>query len=205
MDFELEETCERLTQASARELEIVLEALFENPVRIPGTGIAEAPIIGNLYFEQLGHAHLLPAIFRAVRAKERFRQAAPGWPELPLRQEDCERLENNDDPQLAVLGLFGSSLRSEHWNVRHPGFRAFVSGLMAYEHTPREIRNDPDLQQQFPPRRLKGLCDGWLNWRSPEVLTMDRRVEEIVAEYEARTGLRRAGACRTSGPLTSSR
>jgi hypothetical protein len=193
MDFGDKETFARLTAAAAGELERILE-LFEDPVRIPGTGMAEAPIIGNVYFEQLGHAHLLPPIFRAVRAEKIFRQEAPGWPELPLRQEDCERLEHNDDPQLAALGLFGSSLRSEQWDVRHPGFRAFVSGLMAYEHTPREIRNDPDLQQLFPPRRLEGLCDGKLNWRSPEVRAMDRRVEEIVAEYEARTGLRRAAS-----------
>jgi hypothetical protein len=129
-----------LTAAAAGELERILE-LFEDPIRIPGRGMAEAPIIGDVYFEQLGHAHLLAPIFRAVRAKEIFRQEAPCWPELPLRQEDCERLEHNDDPQLAALGLFGSSLRSEQWDVRHPGFRAFVSGLMAYEHTPREIRS----------------------------------------------------------------
>ena len=140
MDFGDKATFARVMAAAAGELELILE-LFENPVRIPGTGMAEAPIIGNLYFENLGPAYLLPSIFRAVRAKEKFRQAAPGWPDLPVRQEDCERLEHNDDPQLAALGLFGSSLRSEQWDVRRPGFRAFVSGLMAYEHTPREIRS----------------------------------------------------------------
>ena len=97
MDFGPKETCARLTAASARELELVLEALFENPVRIPGTGMAEAPIIGTPYIVALDHSMLLPPIFRAVRVKEKFRKAAPGWPDLPLRSEDCEALYLSGD------------------------------------------------------------------------------------------------------------
>lgn len=191
MDFDYTETSERLTQASARELGIVLEALFENPVWI-GTGVAEAPIIGMPYFVGM-HSELLPTIFRAVRVKERFHRKKPAWaPDLPLRQEDIEVMVAADDPRCNVVGLYANSLRAECWDLRHPRFDLFCRGLMACEYAPREIRSDPDLQQLFPPRRLEGLCDGKLNWRSPEVLAMDQRVEEIVAEYEARTGVRRA-------------
>jgi hypothetical protein len=47
MDFGPIETRERLTAAAAGELEIMLESLFEHPVRIPNTGMASVPVIGG--------------------------------------------------------------------------------------------------------------------------------------------------------------
>ena len=47
------------------------------------------------------------------------------------------------------------------WNCGlHPRFGVYVGGLLAYDHTPDQICNDPLLAQEFPPRRLDGLCDG---------------------------------------------
>jgi hypothetical protein len=68
----------------------------------------------------------------------------------------------------------------------HPPFAAFASGLLAYKHTPDDLRNDRELQREFPPRRLKGLADGWLNWRSPETLARDRRMLALGAAADAR-------------------
>lgn len=185
MDFGLIETRSRLTAAAAGELECMLESLFENPIMIPNTGMASVPVIGGPYIVALDHSHFLPVIGRALCAKEKFRQEAPCWPDLPLRAEDCEALENADDVRLNVLGYYGDSQRTEYWNPHHPSFRTFVRGLMAYEHTPIELRTDPWLQQLFPPCPLEGMCDGWLTWRSPETLAQHRRLQQMIAEHEA--------------------
>jgi hypothetical protein len=34
-----------------------------------------------------------------------------------------------------------------------PPFADYACGLMAYQHTPDYLRNDPELLQEFPPRR----------------------------------------------------
>ena len=39
-------------------------------------------------------------------------------------------------------------------------------------HTPIDIRTDPELLEEFPPLKLKGMCGGWLTWR------IARNVEE---------------------------
>jgi hypothetical protein len=48
---------------------------------------------------------------------------------------------------------------------------------MAYAHTPDYLRNDPEMAQEFPPRPLAGLADGWLTWRSPVTLAQDRDMQ----------------------------
>jgi hypothetical protein len=92
-----------------------------------------------------------------------------------LRAEVCDELANADNARLQVVGLFGSSLRQADWDKRHPGFNRFCSGLMAYESTPGNIRSDRALLQEFPPRKLKGLCDGLLHWRSDATIVWDRQ------------------------------
>jgi hypothetical protein len=57
--------------------------------------------------------------------------------------------------------------------------------LLAYRHTSVELRTDPELLRQFPPRKLEGMCGGWLAWRSPETLKLDNRMRRMVAEARA--------------------
>jgi hypothetical protein len=78
----------------------------------------------------------------ALVARERFRQDAPGCPILPLREADCEEMINNDDPQIGVVGFYGSSLRGAIWDPQHPRFRRYCCGLLACEHAPDHLRND---------------------------------------------------------------
>jgi len=59
-----------------------------------------------------------------------------------------------------------------------------LSGLMFDRHTPKELRNNCGLMQQFPPRRLKGLCND-LNWQSPETLRQNRKLQRMIKEHEA--------------------
>ena len=134
---------DRLIEACAYALERHLEMLFENPVKIPGTGMCELPVIGNLFVPDLeDRSQFLPMIVAALAARERFRQEAPEGPILPLRQEDCEEMMNDDRPRLQAVGLFGDSWRYAGWDKRHPCFARFCSGLMAYESTPDPICND---------------------------------------------------------------
>jgi hypothetical protein len=179
---------DRLQEACADALERFAEGIFNNPRRLSPVS-AEIPVIGGRYFPSLGDEQvllLLPRICAALCARKRFRWDAPLWaPVLPLTWEACQELEDDDDPRLNLVGLFGGSLRGTGWDYDgHPPFAAFVAGIMAYEHAPAEIRNDPDLRQEFPARELEGLCDGHLYWRSQEMIAFDRDVAARVAAYD---------------------
>lgn len=175
----------KFAEACAHELESLLERLFDNPVRIPNTGMAEAPVIGDWYIVSEDHSHFLPSICRALCAREKFCQDAPGWPTLPLRAEECEAMIDDDDPRRRIVGYYGDSQRCEDWSLLHPSFAPFVSGLLFDKHTPIELRKDRELLQQFPPRKLEGMCRGWLTWRSPEALALDRRLRRMAAAHAA--------------------
>jgi hypothetical protein len=168
-----------------------IEKLFENPVLLPGTGLATLPIIGNLYIPDLetDHSEFIPMILAALVARERFRREAPGWPPLPLHENDIELLKGDDRPQIQVVGLFGDSWKYTGWDKRHPLFCDYASGLLACDYAPDEIRNDRSLQKEFPPLPLAGLCDESLHWRSPEKLAFDRQMAARKAAYEARMKL----------------
>jgi hypothetical protein len=166
----------RLIEACAYALECYLEMLFENPVKIPNTGMAEIPIVGGPYILDLeDRSQFFPMIVAALAARERFRQEAPEGPILPLREDACAAMMDDDRPRLQAVGLYGDSWRYAGWDKRHPRFYRFCSGLMAYESTPDHIRNDSGLRREFPPRELAGLCDGWLVWRSKAAIDFDRQ------------------------------
>jgi hypothetical protein len=95
-------------------------------------------------------------------------------------------MQYDGDHRHRLVGYFGYSLTPNYDYDGHPRFDAFASGLMAYEHTPLELRCDRELQRDYPPRPLEGLCDEKLYWRSSEQITWDRdmlrRAEELEAE-----------------------
>jgi hypothetical protein len=153
--------------------------------------LGEVPVIGGWFLPDLGHAHLLPYVCAALCAREQFRRTAPPWaPLLPLRDEDCDELVNDDDRRLNLVGYYCSSMRHAEWDYQqHPPFAVFASGLLAYPSTPGPIRNDRELQREFPPLRLKGLCDGRPHWRSPATIAWDREYQARCAAWDARMGV----------------
>ena len=84
-----------------------------------------------------------------------------------------------------LLGCSEISQRGEHWRPDHPPFATFVSGLMFDRHTPINIRNDSRLRSEFPSAKLAGMCNGWLTWRAPETLALDRKMRRMIAAHEA--------------------
>ena len=174
MDKKLLALCEREFEIGVK---MLCDAL-ENSVVDGESWLREVPFIGGLYVAGLDPDYpLLPPVCAALRAREQFRQDAPSWTyqPLPLRAEVCDELVNADNTRLQVVGLYGYSWRCTDWDRKHPTFRRFCSGLLAYEHTPDRLRDDRELRREFPPRPLKGLCDGELYWRSDATIVWDRQ------------------------------
>ena len=44
---------------------------------------------------------------------------------------------------------------------------------------PSRDEREAELRREFPPRWLKGLCDGLLYWRSPETVARDRKMQAL--------------------------
>jgi hypothetical protein len=181
-------TTDRLLKVCQREFERGIERLFETAPRIPNTGMAEIPVIGGVFIADMPEmiAAILPQVCAALCARERFRRDAPGWPTLPLHEQEIEAMESNNCPRCALTGLYAASLAGEWDYDGHPRFGPFCQGLMAYEHTPVALRTNVELLAQFPPRPLAGLADGKLYWRSPAKLAFDRDMLARIAAFEAR-------------------
>jgi hypothetical protein len=188
MDIGLLETRERLTESALRGLEDLVESLFEHPRMISDT-MAEIPVIGEPGFiVALDHSFLLPPICAAMITKEKFRMECPDWPDLPLRQKDIDEMKNADCPRCSVVGFYGDSLRGEDWSPQHPSFGRYTSGLLFCRHAPKELRNNRELLEKFPPCRLEGMTGGRLTWRGPEALALDRKARRMIKEHESRMG-----------------
>jgi hypothetical protein len=175
---------DKLLETCSCEFERGVKRLFETAKKLSPT-LRETPVIGGVFIADMDYAPFLLQVCRALVAREQFRLDAPGWPTLPLRSEDCDALEDDDNPRIKVLGYYAGSVRHARWQA-HPPFTAFVSGLLAYAHTPDCVRSNRELQREFPPRRLEGLCDGELYWRDPEEIALDRENLRRIAVMEAR-------------------
>jgi hypothetical protein len=92
----------------------------------------------------------------------------PGFPDLPLSFYACKDMKDKRDKRAQLTGLFGTSQLLARWDKGHPSFDAFNCGLMADERTPKDLREDFELRQIFPPKRLQGLTEGsyWCTFKT---------------------------------------
>ena len=151
-----------LTKLCADEFALHVNELFQK-IRIEtysrGAEWVEAPIVGLFHpiWDEAASAALKELSRRALAWRERFAVEGPPWAQpLPTIWNDCCRLAHQrDDGQMHLLGQFASSLLGDKWDPAHPSFDRFCRGLMA---TPGfHLRNDPELQRLYPPKRLPGL------------------------------------------------
>jgi hypothetical protein len=188
-DADFVERCARQFESHTPELRRHVLGLFKDPHILPGmVTLAEAPVIGWRYLVDQPHLViiLMAQVCAALCARERFRVDAPGYPPLPLREEEIETLKDDGNPRHQLVGFYGDSQAAGFWDLQHPFFAPFVSGLLAYRATPAKVRNDRELRREFPPRKLAGLCDGRLDWRSPERIAEDRQLSAWTHEMRTR-------------------
>jgi hypothetical protein len=97
--------------------------------------------------------------FFALCQREAFRQQRPlevleRQLQLPLAPLARAALMESPDHWQQLVGLFGSSLIYANWSWLHPN-RNYSRCLMACGGAAvQALRTDPELQREFPPRRL---------------------------------------------------
>jgi hypothetical protein len=75
--------------------------------------------------------------------------------ELPLAPLACAALIESSDHRHQLLGHFGRSLIAVDWIWLHPNFRNYSRCLMACGGAAvQALKTDPELQAEFPPKRL---------------------------------------------------
>ena len=114
-------------------------------------------------------------IFAAVAARTNFLQQVPAWmPLLPIKRDEIDAMKNAEGHVVQLVGIHADSLMWQGWDYKvHPTFSVHVSGIMASEHAPDELREDPLLRQAFPAKPLAGL-DWELCWHSLEQIIQNR-------------------------------
>lgn len=113
---------DRFLEACTHEFAAQAEWLFDHAPRIPGTGMAEIPIVGGRYLLGMPVPDCLyQRVCGALCSREQFGQDEPDLAPLPLHERDIEAMKYDDDPWRAVVGYFASSLAGEYWNYAlHP-------------------------------------------------------------------------------------
>jgi hypothetical protein len=71
--------------------------------------------------------------------------------------------------------------------LTHPEFYTFARGIMAYDGTPKRVREDPELLEEFPPRHLPGLHR--MLW-TPEDRPPVERITTVTVQVSERLGAR---------------
>jgi hypothetical protein len=132
----------------------------------------ENPVTGDQFV--LGVDPLAPQkrkAWHALRAREHFAKFGPAHLQpLPLSYSERETLKQRSDPELFILSWYARSVSARGFAIEdHPSFRDFARGVMAWEHTPKDVKNNKKLQERYPPRDLPGLGAGWY-WRPPSKL-----------------------------------
>jgi hypothetical protein len=158
---------ERCQQAVANQVDMLFEKNRARAITNLSSAdrkslILEAPIIKLLYsaIDDELIAMLKTVTCDAVVAWQRYDESKPpGLPGLPVNSVACNKLLNERDYRLQLLGKYGGSQRGSLFDKGHPSIRDFNCGIMANEHTPKWFREDPELLREFPPKWLDGLSN----------------------------------------------
>jgi hypothetical protein len=109
------------------------------------------------HYTAFSKAGLIYQIGTALAARAWFAKHGPAWaPQLPLGFE-IPPLIRGGGP-LHLLGRYAQSLETLGYDyITHPQLYDFGCGVMAHPDAPEHIRNDFELQAEFPAKELPGL------------------------------------------------
>jgi len=166
-------------QLGAHKFEQDVDKLFEaekSRTLACGKEFADVPVVGGRYC--VLYPEKMIAMFKrnvclALAANKWWKGHKPSWapPDLPLNDAEHKKLlEDDENPRLILVSDYSSSLGQLQWDyLIHPSFHDYACGRMAHPHAPNYLRNDPELLQEFPPRKLAGLHVNSY-WHSPEMV-----------------------------------
>ena len=141
--------------------EFVVEQLFKKLPRSQGS-VCENPVTGTRFVR--GVDRIKPqklSAYRAIVAREWFAKIGPpDAPELPLSYAAREALKHGGLNH--IVAWYARSLETCFYDVDvHPSFESYARGVLASQHAPDFIKNDPALISRFPPSPLDGLGAGF--------------------------------------------
>jgi hypothetical protein len=103
---------------------------------------------------------------------------------LPLAEKEYCAMMRGSGPRY-LLGYYSFSLQLQDYNyLIHPQFFDFARGVMAYDGTPKHVRNDPELLEEFPPKPLKGIHR--MLWSPETDCTPIERVTTVTVQLSER-------------------
>jgi hypothetical protein len=114
---------------------------------------------------------------RAERALlARKRAVLPPGIELPLTEEEWERMRRGSGPRARLVGFYARSLAHNNWSIDdHPSFSTYASGLLASPYAAQVgLCDNPALVAAYPPREHPGIGAG-LIYRPGRVIPFTRK------------------------------
>jgi hypothetical protein len=133
-----------------------------NTARPDPNGVAEAPVPWSrdgVTFTQSEVPGLIREIREVLHARAWFAATGPAWAQPLPTGPECSPLFQARGA-MHLLGRFSCSLWMLSYDYRvHPDFQAYGCGVMAHPHCPDHVRDDPQLQAEFPAKPLPGLCN----------------------------------------------
>jgi len=159
-----------LSQISTNLFAHCIEVLFHNnqiETFSPGEGWVEESVTGLFCRaeDEVAAAALDELGRRGSAAREWFRTHGPPWAQpLPTSYAACRELEGVGG-RMGLLGIYVRALYGSVYDyTKHALPYDFFCGVMALRGTPYLLRRDPDLQREFPPKRIPGLVSETEQW-----------------------------------------
>jgi hypothetical protein len=178
--------CNDLAEFGAREFERRADELVAAHKR--GQVVVTSPIFnGPVAIEDIPKLKRLNRA--ALYARAWFLRHGPSTLQ-PLPLSDLERINCFISERLLLhfVGMYSLSLQGRDYDfLTHPLFFDYCRGIMGtFSSVHDYLRNDPDLQKEFPERPLSGL-DQFGRWR-PKMDRAGRQFEDIFVSNHLRWG-----------------
>jgi hypothetical protein len=128
-----------------------------------GRIVVTSPVYTDLDIAIADIPKLKNLVRAALRARAWFDKHGPAWAKpLPLSNDERESLFRSKCPYMYIAARYSWSLQGRDFDyLDHPQLFDYARGLMASEYTASYLRDDPQLQAEFPPKLLPGLTSSY--------------------------------------------